>query len=313
MLHRLSRWQLPGVIGVALLAGACVFDGKGINGVDATDPDDPDSDGDGVPDHLDNCPTIANPDQRDEDGDGVGDACDNCPHVANPDQANVGELEAGNPPDGAGDACDPDPAGPGNDILLFEPFNDAAALDGWAGGGGAWSIVDGALRQTSTTGVYTRYLRSLEHRGVAIDLQIRALDVPPAASLDDSNRGFGSLLAYRTAPGLGAGYYCLLYTNPNAPSPHGRLYVLTLLGAMPYRVAALADLQASLTAGATYQVRQRLAPGASQVACTVESAALPATGHVEATDPAFTEGLIAVRTQYVGVAIDHLVVFALPD
>ena len=35
-----------------------------------------DSDGDGVPDSIDNCPTIANPDQRNTDGDAKGDACD---------------------------------------------------------------------------------------------------------------------------------------------------------------------------------------------------------------------------------------------
>ena len=39
-----------------------------------------DSDGDGVPDTIDNCPNTANPDQKDSDGDGVGDACDGCPN-----------------------------------------------------------------------------------------------------------------------------------------------------------------------------------------------------------------------------------------
>ena len=35
-----------------------------------------DSDGDGVPDSVDNCPYTYNPDQTDTDGDGVGDACE---------------------------------------------------------------------------------------------------------------------------------------------------------------------------------------------------------------------------------------------
>jgi len=41
-----------------------------------------DSDGDGVCDSTDNCPTIANPSQADGDGDGLGDACDPCTNGA---------------------------------------------------------------------------------------------------------------------------------------------------------------------------------------------------------------------------------------
>lgn len=36
----------------------------------------PDGDLDGVPDSVDNCPAVSNPDQTDSDGDGIGNACD---------------------------------------------------------------------------------------------------------------------------------------------------------------------------------------------------------------------------------------------
>jgi Thrombospondin type 3 repeat len=84
-----------------------------------------DTDGDGVPDAQDNCPTVSNSDQADTDGDGIGNACDstpegpdgdgdgvpdsrdNCPTVANPNQ-----LDSDG--DGVGDACDSTPNGPGS-------------------------------------------------------------------------------------------------------------------------------------------------------------------------------------------------------
>jgi hypothetical protein len=58
-----------------------------------------DTDGDGIGDSTDNCPTVPNPDQFDFDGDGRGNACDNCPFEYNPGQ----EDSDG---DGAGDACE---------------------------------------------------------------------------------------------------------------------------------------------------------------------------------------------------------------
>ena len=67
-----------------------------------------DTDGDGEPDHKDNCPQIYNKDQEDTDGDGEGDACDddddnddepdntdNCPLIFNPDQEDLNNNNIG--------------------------------------------------------------------------------------------------------------------------------------------------------------------------------------------------------------------------
>ncbi|MCA8962671.1 MAG: thrombospondin type 3 repeat-containing protein, partial [Planctomycetes bacterium] len=62
-----------------------------------------DTDGDGVDDTIDNCPTVFNPLQEDLDGDGIGDDCDNCPTIANPGQEDADG-------DGIGDVCDNCPA-----------------------------------------------------------------------------------------------------------------------------------------------------------------------------------------------------------
>ncbi len=83
---------------------------------------DIDTDGDGILDTSDNCPTVVNPDQHDTDGDGLGDVCDpdidndnvfnwldNCLTVYNPDQLDTDG-------DGIGDACDPCPNDPLNDV-----------------------------------------------------------------------------------------------------------------------------------------------------------------------------------------------------
>jgi hypothetical protein len=61
-----------------------------------------DDDGDGFGDETqDNCVGTSNPDQADTDSDGVGDVCDNCSG-----QGNAAQDNADNDP--LGDACDPD-------------------------------------------------------------------------------------------------------------------------------------------------------------------------------------------------------------
>jgi predicted outer membrane repeat protein len=56
-----------------------------------------DTDGDGVPDNIDNCPTVYNPDQLDSNGDGYGDACVS-PDVSIPSSSSFGS----NPQIGSG-------------------------------------------------------------------------------------------------------------------------------------------------------------------------------------------------------------------
>lgn len=59
----------------------------------------PDTDADGYPDIVDNCPAVPNADQQDRDGDQAGDVCDNCADYPN---ANQQDSDG----DGWGDACD---------------------------------------------------------------------------------------------------------------------------------------------------------------------------------------------------------------
>ncbi len=124
-----------------------------------------DTDGDGVVDSADNCPSIANPDQHDEDGDGVGDVCDPCPQVAN--------ATADSDGDGLPDACDPHPAATGDHLLYFEPFRSAGALpSGWSAKAGAatsWTVSSDALAIAvgNTTDIVTYDAGSTRH---AIDV-----------------------------------------------------------------------------------------------------------------------------------------------
>ena len=54
-----------------------------------------DTDGDGVPDAVDNCPAVPNPGQEDADGDGVGDVCDSCPDSILDKRVIIGSCDSG--------------------------------------------------------------------------------------------------------------------------------------------------------------------------------------------------------------------------
>ena len=101
-----------------------------------------DTDGDTIPDSVDNCPTKANLDQYNEDGDRFGDACDPCPPIADnapPDQDG----------DGVADACDPRPTTAGDSIALFEGFS--GGVPAW-NKTGTWTAASGAITSDSISG-----------------------------------------------------------------------------------------------------------------------------------------------------------------
>ena len=111
-----------------------------------------DSDGDGVADYEDNCPSEPNSNQMNSDGDSHGDVCDNCPNKSNEDQSDTDQdgygnvcdncPNAGNPDqidgdrDGQGDACDPDDDNDGISDgadkcpLVYNPGQEDADGDG---------------------------------------------------------------------------------------------------------------------------------------------------------------------------------------
>jgi hypothetical protein len=106
-------------------------DGDGVNDVDDTCPSDPDNDtdGDGVCGDVDNCPDYFNEDQADNDfggGDLVGDLCDNCPDHYNPTQSDGDGDGVGNKCDNCPETSNPNQTDSDNDGIGDEcelPFD----------------------------------------------------------------------------------------------------------------------------------------------------------------------------------------------
>jgi hypothetical protein len=178
------------VAGCAFEPGAHVGTGGDDDGMDmgsgGADADGPDSDGDGIPDLVDNCVAVGNTDQRDHDGDGRGDACDVCPHLA--DSGADGDL------DGVGDACDPRPTEPGDRIAFFEGFYDAPT---WKAviGPNTWMATAGTLRQQSTDAAHQLVRDDTPNlTAVFVDARVRINAVSPSNS---TRRSTGIVLSYR--------------------------------------------------------------------------------------------------------------------
>jgi cysteine-rich repeat protein len=164
----------------AAVNGSTIYDGT-------VSPDD--MDGDGIPNAMDNCPTVFNPirpvdggKQADADMDGVGDVCDpcpldmgttcmsvnandvdgdgvpdtqdNCPGVANPDQADADM-------DGHGDACDscpmtPNPGNHGCAATIYDVKSGTAMV------GATVALTNVLVTAVNTTGAFFVQVKETE-------------------------------------------------------------------------------------------------------------------------------------------------------
>jgi len=287
---------------LAALAG-CSFNDGGVDDLDAAGGD---ADGDGIRDGADNCPDAANPLQEDEDRDGVGNVCDNCPHVANADQANDGDGGG----DNAGDACDPDPSSPGNDLVLFESFDDPAVMADWHSTlGGDWDISGGALRQNATGQLTNAYFGGMQFGSVVVETSY----VPQVLSYgpSDGDFQFGIYTAFAVSADPGAGYYCAVSGNVRTATVPA-LSLITTRGSQEPRVEATTPLSGAVAADERYVLRAALQAGDRVQTCAVQSEALTSDASTSASDNTYDAGLIALRTVYTAGAFEYVVAFAVP-
>jgi len=179
-----------------------------------------------VADDVDNCPAVHNPEQTDSDGDGVGDACDNCNVVANPNQEDSNN-------NGIGDACDydtPTVAGDNCETAIMlgnNTFQDLGVGNRW---GWAHNYTDGD--GTFTFDVYAAAGQNDPDKGWLagkVTVVVDGEDV--AVTLTATNGvGFKEVHIYleddeptTTAPGQ----FGNTYENPN---PSGESYDLSYSG-----------------------------------------------------------------------------------
>ena len=296
---------MRGNIIVAMVCGCSFSSGKpapsppgGTDMPDAAITQATDTDGDGVPDLVDNCPTVANPDQHDHDGDLRGDACDVCPHVA--------DTGADYDGDGVGDACDPRPTEPGDHIVFFDGFY-GPAIDPWQSvlGPPDWTIDSGALRQPMADSI-AMVVRpsSPAPNNVFVEARMRVNAISPSS-------------AARHAVGIAAGFvgtdnyfFCgLSQAQLGSQVEAGHVEPDGGAGTYTFNQGDFAD---TMTGDwLTVQARTSQPPdGDTHLDCTTARGATVGMAGYDDTDPA--AGEISVRTNGVDASFDYVFVVEVP-
>lgn len=302
----LMRTRHFGIITLSALAlGSCSFDSAGLAGRDGAglpdaSPSDlhlcggpdgiPDQDHDGIPDCVDNCPTVPNPDQRDRDCDGVGDACDDCPTIPDPKQIGTdagGGLACAPSLDPDGDELanldDPWPLVPNGKLL--DDFFDGSLPFGstWTSSEGAWSESTGShnVSQQVYTGTTPAYLtaKGMSVANVYLEAHLARTQGPADGS--------SASLITRFVQGPVASYYACALSFGQMPGALSIVRVASGTGA--------SVLAAAATAGAlldTHEYVLRAFVSDTSTGTTTLACALHREGGVVGDDPSADTTLV---------------------
>ena len=250
-----------------------------------------DLDGDGVPDDLDDCPSVPNTDQLDFDHDGVGDACDNGPLDPNPAQADA-DL------DQVGDACDPHSTMATDCLVLLDTFRDPTTFAvNWVqySAGSATTTFEpmpGGVTITPGQGNNAAIVATVAGSVLlgAFDVEIRG-----AATLAaNTDAAYAVTLMSNASNGLACGS-----DTPSSNQPEARLANLGLLESTsaPLQARSGTSVRLELVADGLPTASCDVAVGmARQTISKTFSAALPSTGG---------SGALAINTPFVvnGIAL----------
>jgi hypothetical protein len=265
-----------------------------------TDPN-ADSDGDGIPDGVDNCPFVANADQHDEDRDGVGDVCDNCPHVANPLQENDFETAKGLPADDLGDACDREASR--QCIVRFDPFTSF--------GEGTEQI--GAWNHVASTDTWDHIdlgedalLVLLDHVA-ANELVVLGATVIDFVATDAQADAIGvyHVLGVAADP-LPDGVYAEFTSSANPPQPPAMLHLAertTELGSVPFMPTVTMS-----TSGVGSKVRLELDLRISGMVTATANVGGATASQAGSLGSPFQAGAIGLRASHIATSFEYTLV-----